>query len=138
MSKSHEDARSRILITDTLEVIKMKIRLALTDSIEGISYDELKRPGVSNLLSITTHLDRQGRSIEELAQECKSLNIREFKDIVTNAISTGMKEIREKYNYFMEVDGGRYVDDIAIEGSRKAREMAEITMTKVRHVVGFE
>ena len=41
--------------------------------------------------------------------------------------------IREKYNSFTDND----IMDIAIEGSRKAREVAEETMEKVRKAVNL-
>lgn len=137
MSKSDEDYRSRILITDNPDDIRMKVRRALTDSVQGISFDELKRPGVSNLLSIMAALDKQGTSIDELVQQCSTLRMPEFKERVTTTISDGLADIRDKYHYLMEADGGRYLEDIAIEGARKAREKADIILEKARHAVGF-
>ena len=52
MSKSDDDPRSRILLSDSNEAIAAKIRHALTDSVGDISYDPQKRPGVSNLIDI--------------------------------------------------------------------------------------
>lgn len=137
MSKSDEDYRSRILITDTPEDIRMKVRRALTDSEQGISFDEIKRPGVANLLSIIAALDKQGTSIDELVQRCSTLRMPEFKDRVITTISDGLADIRNKYHHLMAADGGRYLDDIAVEGARKARERANIILEKVKHAVGF-
>lgn len=137
MSKSHEDHRSRILITDTPDDIRMKVRRAMTDSIDGVSFDELQRPGVSNLLSIMAALDQHGTSIDELVQKCSTLGMRDFKDRVTVTISEGLADIRDKYYHLMKVDDGRYLEDIAMEGARKAREKADIILEKVRYAVGF-
>lgn len=137
MSKSDPDIRSRILISDTPEDIQLKIRLALTDSTPEVYFDESGRPGVSNLISIMAHLNQGVVSTEEVAQQCKSLTMREFKNEVTKTIVTGLEGIRARYKYFLEADSGRYIDNIAIEGSKKARNKAEMTMAKIRHCVGL-
>lgn len=137
MSKSHEDHRSRILITDTPDDIRMKVRRAMTDCMDGISFDEIKRPGISNLLSIMAALDKQGTSIDELVQKYGTFGMHDFKDRVTMTISDGLAKIRDKYEYLMNVDEGQALQDIAIEGGRKAREKADIVLAKVRHAVGF-
>lgn len=52
MSKSAVNPKSRILISDSKDEIEMKIRKAVTDSETHISYDPVRRPGISNLLCI--------------------------------------------------------------------------------------
>ena len=138
MSKSHLDLRSRIHINDGPEVVADKIRLALTDSIPGVSYDPEHRPGVSNLLNIMSYLDREGRTAEELAQACSYMDMRQFKSVVTSAVSEKLADARDKYNRIMSDRGTHYLDDIAIEGSRKARRQAHTIMAKVRQVTGLE
>ena len=137
MSKSDPDTRSRILFSDTPEDIQLKIRLALTDSTPEVYFDESERLGVSNLIIIMAHLNQGAVSIEEVAQHCKSLTMREFKNEVTETIVTGLENIRTRYKYYLEANSGRYVDNIAIEGSKKARNKAKITMPKIRHCVGL-
>lgn len=137
MSKSHEDERSRILITDKPEEIKMKVRLALTDSMEGVSYDPLVRPGVSNLLTIMTHLNGQEGNPQDLAQIHSTLSMREFKNEVTRTISNGLSDIRARYEDLMKAENAHVLEEVANEGARKAREAAEVTMTAVRNAVGF-
>lgn len=138
MSKSHQDFRSRIQINDGPQIIGDKIRLALTDSITGVSYDPDNRPGVSNLLAIMSYLDEQGRTAEELAEAYSSMSMRQFKATVTSAISEGLASTRDKYNRIMNNDQTHYLDDIAIEGSNKARRQADMTMAAVRQVIGLE
>ena len=138
MSKSHPDLRSRIHINDGPEIVADKIRLALTDSIPGVSYDPEHRPGVSNLLNIMSYLDREGRTSEELALACSHMNMRQFKAMVTSAVSDKLADAREKYKRIMSDRETYYLDDIAIEGSRKARRQAHIIMAKVRQAIGLE
>ncbi len=138
MSKSHHDFRSRIQINDAPEIIADKIRLALTDSMTGVSYDPGHRPGVSNLLTIMSRLDEQGRTVEDLAQIYNTMSMRQFKATVTNTISESLTNIRERYNHIMDNLETHYLDDIAIEGSNTARQQANEMMSAVRQVTGLE
>ena len=138
MSKSHPDLRSRIQINDGPKTIADKIRLALTDSISGVSYDPEHRPGVSNLLAIMSYLDEEGRTAEELGQAYNSMDMQQFKATVTNIISERLANIQERYNRIVNNYETHYLDDIAIEGSNKARQQAEKIMTEVRQVTGLE
>ena len=138
MSKSHQDPRSRIHINDGPEMIASKIRLALTDSMTGVSYDPEHRPGVSNLLVIMSVLDEDGRTAEQLAQACNSMTMRQFKETVTSAISASLANIRERYDRIMNEFETQYLDDIAIEGSNKARQQADKMMATVRQATGLE
>ena len=137
MSKSHTDERSRIHVNDTPQVIGDKVRLALTDSVTGVSYDPINRPGVSNLLAIMSYFDKRGRTAEELALIYSDMDIRHFKAEVANFISKGLESVREVYSSLMSAEGGKYLDDIAMNGSVKAREQAKTTMAAVRHIVGL-
>lgn len=76
--------------------------------------------------------------MEELAQAYSSMNMRQFKARVTSVISESLANIREKYNQIMSKYEDGYLDDIAIEGSNKARRRAEKIIAKVRQVKGLE
>ena len=65
MSKSDADD-SFIAILDTPDVIRRKVRRAVTDSEAQIRFDPENKPGVSNLLSILSALT--GENVEALAQ----------------------------------------------------------------------
>lgn len=139
MSKSDENPRSRILITDSRDDIVNKIRTALTDSVEGVTYEPEERPGVANLLEVMFHSAVEGEggpgSVEELAKECAGLSMRALKERAAEVVDGRLSGIRERYRELMQTEN--LLDDIAEEGARKARESAEATMKEVREVVGF-
>ncbi|OJD17938.1 tryptophan-tRNA ligase [Emergomyces pasteurianus Ep9510] len=138
MSKSHADPRSRILLTDSAEEIHQKIKLALTDSEAGISYDPSRRPGVSNLIEILGHVhggDGSG-SFAELAWEHQTLSMRAFKEHVADTVIAHLKGIREKYLELTDNTSG-YIDTIAEDGAKAARENADITLGSVRDALGL-
>lgn len=137
MSKSHADPRSRIRINDSTQDIATKIRLAMTDSLTGITYQPEERPGVSNLLAIMSYLDDSSRSCEELADLHYEKSMRKFKDEVIQSIDRALASIRERYNHLLGDAQGEYLDEVAREGAVKAKVMAENTMSTVRRVVGL-
>ncbi|KAH7144662.1 hypothetical protein B0J13DRAFT_49150 [Dactylonectria estremocensis] len=136
MSKSHKLERSRILITDSAKVIASKVGSALTDSISGVSYDISNRPGISNLLDILTIFDTQGRGPEELADAYRDISPKQLKEMVADAVITGLDGIRDRYLELL-AKGDAYLDMIEAEGARKARANAEETMQSVRAAVGL-
>lgn len=137
MSKSHLDERSRILINDPPESIAMKIRLALTDSIPGVTYEPKSRPGVSNLLDLMSYFDDRGRSAQQLAQACNGMSMRIFKDEVASVLIQGLSAIRTEYQCLLDRDDSHYLEDIGRIGAAQARDRAIVTMAQVREVVGL-
>lgn len=137
MSKSHADARSRILLTDNPDDISRKVMAALTDSTNNVSFDPVARPGVSNLLQLLAHLDTDSRSAEKVTHQYAHMGLGEFKREVSQIITTKLSPVRNRYHEVMAADEGRYIDFVAAQGARKARESAEETMVLVREAVGF-
>ncbi|KAG5288022.1 30S ribosomal protein S10 [Histoplasma ohiense] len=138
MSKSHNDPRSRILLTDSAEDIHQKIKLALTDSEPGISYDPSRRPGVSNLIEILGHV--QGgdgsRSFVEMGREHQRLSMRAFKEHVASTLTKHLKGIRERYLELTNNTSG-YIDKVAEDGAKIARDNADITLSSVKNALGL-
>ena len=137
MSKSDAKPKSRILITDTREQIHAKIKTALTDSIEGVSYDREKRPGVSNLVDLLYHFDSAGAaSPEELANDLQDLSMRALKEKVADTVDTGISDIRARYQDLMGGDQTELIQH-AEHGAQRAEQIAENTMTRVRGALGL-
>ncbi|PYI10905.1 tryptophanyl-tRNA synthetase [Aspergillus sclerotiicarbonarius CBS 121057] len=134
MSKSHVDERSRILLTDSPDEIHKKIKAALTDSDTMITYDPIRRPGVSNLLELLGHFE--GKSCQDLALEFQSTSLRALKENLASYISNHLRPIRDKYISLMDDKTG-YLDDVSEQGARAARANAELTMRQVREVMGL-
>lgn len=135
MSKSHKSERSRILITDTPEQIKSKIGGARTDSLSGVSYDTIARPGISNLLDILSVFDTQGRNPQQLATDYSDLTFKQLKETVSDAVVNGLDGIRDRYLELL--DNSAYLDRVEAEGAHKARQSAEETMKIVKDAVGL-
>ncbi|KAK7524345.1 hypothetical protein IWZ03DRAFT_366925 [Phyllosticta citriasiana] len=134
MSKSQGSDLSRIYITDSEEEIRRKIVKARTDSVRGVSYDTKTRPGVSNLVEIMWHLGGAA-SVDDVVNECKDLDIKDFKAKVADTVVERLAPIRDRYLDFM----GRpeHLREIADHGADKARTRAGETMRQVRDAIGL-
>lgn len=138
MSKSHTDPMSRILLTDPPDQIAWKVKRALTDSIPGISYDPVQRPGVSNMIELMHHLGSGAPSCEAIGRELEGLSMRVFKERVAECIITGLSGIQDEYRRVMAADEGRFLQDVATKGALRAQANAEETMTVVRKALVLE
>lgn len=137
MSKSDAKPKSRILISDSTAAIHAKLKFALTDSIDGVSYDREKRPGVSNLVDLMFHFDAAGAaSPEELADDVKNLSMRALKTKVADAVDAGISEIRARYQGLMAGDQKELIQH-AEHGAQRAEVIAEGTMARVRSALGM-
>ncbi|KAI5286644.1 Tryptophan--tRNA ligase, mitochondrial [Ascosphaera aggregata] len=138
MSKSHNDPRSRILLSDSSEDIHKKIKKAITDSEPNITYDRINRPGVSNLIEILSHIEGDQSSPDEIAARFHHHDIRVFKEHVAQKLSNHLRGIREKYAALIgENSSLKYLDEVAEEGARAAQANADITMRTVKEAMGL-
>lgn len=137
MSKSHTDPRSRILISDTSEEIRMKIKFGLTDSICGITYDTETRPGVSNILQIMSHLSENYQSPEDLANECRNMSMQEFKERASNLVVDHIGPIQHRYSMLIKSENSSYLEHLAKTGAERARDNAISTLSFVRKSIGL-
>jgi tryptophanyl-tRNA synthetase len=136
MSKSHADPNSRILITDTEDDIKTKIKEALTDSESGITYDPEGRPGVSNLLEILKHATQCPSTCEELAKDLSNLTLRQLKDHVSQAVVKCLSGIREAYLELI-LPSNNTITLARETGRIMASARAGQTMKQIREHVGL-
>ncbi|KAF5359979.1 hypothetical protein D9758_007597 [Tetrapyrgos nigripes] len=133
MSKSSPDAASRILFTDSPSEIASKIRVAVTDSIPGITYDPINRPGTANLLTILSAYT--GEDVHAAAKRFEGKNHGALKTEVTEVVQEMLRGPREEYGR-LKGDKG-YLVEVAKEGAEKAREKSEATMKEVRERIGL-
>jgi tryptophanyl-tRNA synthetase len=134
MSKSHADEKSRIILTDSPAEIRKKVKVALTDSEAGVTYDPARRPGVSNLIEILSHLE--GVSCEEIAKEYHSASLRALKEHVGDRVAFHLQDIRDRYLSIMD-DRSGYLESVAEEGAVAARANSQKTMRQIRKAMGL-
>ena len=138
MSKSHTNPDARLHLTDSDEEIKRKIRLALTDSLPGISYDPGIRPGVSNLLEILGHFEEGVRSPSEIAHDLDGGSMKDLKEQVATKIIDHFSTYRRKYVRLMNEDETTdELHKLAMRGADQAKEHASPTMARVHGAIGL-
>jgi tryptophanyl-tRNA synthetase len=133
MSKSSPDLSSRILLTDTATQIKSKIRGAVTDSIQGITYDPVNRPGTSNLLAILAASREE--DVAEVAMRYTTKRHGDLKNDVTDAVEDMLKVPRAELERLK--DDRAYLESVAKDGAARAQERSTATLRMVRKLVGL-
>ncbi len=132
MSKSDPNPKAYISMLDDINIIKKKIKSAVTDSDGFIKYDVENKPGISNLLTIASCIS--GSSIEELEAKYKDSNYATFKEDVANLVAGELEPIQKKYN---ELLNSSYIDEILNEGRDYANYLANKKIQKVYNKVGL-
>lgn len=132
MSKSDPNEKATIFVLDPDDVIKSKIKRAVTDSGSEVKYDDNK-PGVSNLI-ILYHI-ATGKTIEQIEQEFAGRGYGDFKPTVADAVAGYIGPIRDRY---IEIRKDKdYLAKVLKEGAEKASAQASRTLRKVYKKVGF-
>ncbi|KAF2652149.1 tryptophanyl-tRNA synthetase [Lophiostoma macrostomum CBS 122681] len=145
MSKSAVNEGSRILISDTQEVVEEKIKVAVTDSVQGdITYEPKMRPGVANLINIAFYMDESGMqqrglaSPEQLAQTMQHLAFQDWKPAIADIIGKSLAPIRERYMDIMERDRQeQYLGKVQKDGASRAKAIAEPNLRRIKNAMGM-
>jgi tryptophanyl-tRNA synthetase len=133
MSKSDPSDMSKILLSDTDDRIRHKIRQAKTDSIEGISYDPIVRPDVSNLVKIYACL--AGCTVDNVVVRYATSTSRLFKEALAERICVMVAPIRTEIARLHQDKG--YVHRLLHSGAQRARHRATHTLEQVHKIMGF-
>ena len=132
MSKSAERPNSMILLIDPPEVVRKKVKVAVTDSGRDVVAAEDK-PAITNLLGIYSLLE--GTPIGELEERFRGSGYGDFKAALGEAVAEALEPIRTRYEELM-ADPAE-LERILSGGARRAAEVAEVTMKDVRSRSGL-
>ncbi len=132
MSKSDPE-ETYIAILDKPDVIRRKLRRAVTDSDTHVVFDPENKPGVSNLMAIMSALT--GRSLDEISAEYDGRGYGVFKDAVADSIVAALEPIQNEYDR-ISADKA-YLESVMVSGRERAASIAYRTMLKVRKKVGL-
>ena len=132
MSKSDPED-TYIAILDKPDVIARKLKRAVTDCENSISFDPENKPGVSNLLSIMSALS--GKAIEDIIEEYDGKGYGIFKSAVADSIISALEPIQKEYEHI--IADKAYLEKVMTDGAQRASHIAYKTMLKVRRKVGI-
>jgi tryptophanyl-tRNA synthetase len=132
MSKSDTQVKSSISLLDDADVIRKRIRSAVTDSDPEVRYDIAAKPGISNLLDIMAACTN--RSVESLVDEYGDGGYGAFKEAVAEAVVEELAPIKDAYNSISNGDARQVLKD----SGRKASELVKPYQEQVRKAVGLK
>jgi len=133
MSKSAANQNNYINIADAPDIIRKKIKTAVTDSGSEIRYDTDKKVGISNLLSIYSAFS--GEAISKLESKYKGKNYGAFKSDLAELIVEKLSTIQKKYNALLK--NPAKLKKILAEGAKAADKVASKTLSAVRSKIGL-
>jgi len=133
MSKSAADPMGSIYLLDPEQLIVKKINRAVTDSDAKVWFDEEKKPGISNLITIYSALS--GMPLEKAIEKFDGMErYGDFKKQVIEVVLDTIVPMQEKYQKILN---STMVDDVLDAGKVRATEIASAKYETVRKLVGF-
>jgi tryptophanyl-tRNA synthetase len=130
MSKS--DPKGNIELKEDLGSIRKKIMSAVTDSETIIRFDEVNKPGISNLLTILASLTDQ--SIDDTVDSVKTLTYGGLKAKVADVVVNHIGQLQQRYQTMLT---SGMVERVLLEGSKRAQLVANATLQRVKKVIGL-
>lgn len=132
MSKSSEDGKSKILLSDTPEQAMKKIMSATTDSVGVINYDFDTQPGISSLLQILALLT--GRPQAEVNAEWTGrTQYGEFKRAVADAVGEFLTGFQARLHAISD----EQLIEVLERSEQKMAETAVATLRRAQVAVGL-
>ncbi len=132
MSKSDNNLKARINLLDPENIIKKRIRSAVTDSLGTIKYDLENRPGISNLMTIYSVISNN--SFEEIEEKYRGIGYKEFKEDLGEIVFQELKPIQDRYN---ELLNSKELDSILDKGRDRAFQVSQNKLFKTMDRIGL-
>ncbi len=133
MSKSRGSESGTVLMLDSPDTIRKKLKTAVTDSGSDVRYDPAKKPGISNLIELMTVVT--GSSIPDVEAQYQGSGYGRFKEDVAEAVIEVVTPIQPRYHE-LRADVGE-LDRLLQLGAEKAREASAPTLELIYERLGF-
>jgi tryptophanyl-tRNA synthetase len=132
MSKSDDNNKGAIFLSDNPEEAAKKIMSATTDSLAQINYDPEKQPGIANLLQLLALIS--GRPQDAVNGEWQGkTNYGELKQAVSEAVRQFLTDFQDKLS---KVESQAILDRLS-SSEEAMNKVANETLTKVQLAVGL-
>ncbi len=122
-----------VFLLDENKAAEKKIKSAVTDSDTVVRFDEAKKPGVSNLLTLQKAIT--GKTMEVLESEYTGRGYGDLKKETAEIVLGVLDPIRTRVNELL-TDPAE-LESLMNKGAQKAREVAAPTLELVYERVGF-
>jgi len=132
MSKS-DPSQTRINIFDEPEILRKKIMAAVTDTGKAIKHDPVKKPGISNLLTIYSLFSE--KPIKEIEKKFKGKGYATFKKSLASLLISSLEPFRRKRKELLSREV--YIKEVLDQGAKKAKVLAQSTLEEVKKKMGL-
>jgi len=122
-----------LYLFDEPEVIRKKIMSSVTDLEKQVKYDLIKKPGISNLLTIYSLFS--GKPIKDIEKKFKDQGYAKFKEKLADLLIKELEPLRKKRKELLSRQV--YIEEILEQGARKAKTIAQETMAEVKKKTGL-
>ncbi len=131
MSKSVDSPLGTLLMLDSPEEIRRKVRKAVTDTDGEVRYDPAAKPGLSNLLELLAVAT--GRTPKEAAGDYRRYG--DLKVDLAEALIELLRPVRERREALAADPGA--VPAMLATGAEKARSVASVTYARSAEAIGL-
>lgn len=125
--------QSYISLFEEPESIQKKIMSATTDSGKQIKYDLIKKPGISNLLTIYSLLEN--KPIKDIEKMFVKKGYSEFKKSLASTVINFLEPFRKKQKELLTRE--IYIKEILARGKDRAQRIAQMTIQEVKEKMGL-
>jgi tryptophanyl-tRNA synthetase len=133
MSKSRGAENGTVLMLDSPDTVRKKVKTAVTDSGSELRYDPVEKPGVSNLIELMTVVT--GDSIKDVEARYDGAGYGRFKTELGDAIVELLTPIQSRYHELRQDPTELYrMLDV---GADKARTASAPTLSQMYERMGF-
>ena len=132
MDKSSVNDKGCIYLLDPIDVIKKKIKSAVTDNFAKVHFDKENQPGVSNLMTIYSCIS--GLSMDEIEAKYEGCGYGVFKSDLAEIVAKEIGELQERFNTIIK---SKELDELLDKSREHAQYLARKKMRKVYHKLGL-
>jgi tryptophanyl-tRNA synthetase len=133
MSKSRGSESGTVLMLDSPDTIRKKLKTAVTDSGSDVRYDPEEKPGISNLIELMTVVTE--KSIQEIEATYDGSGYGRFKEDIAEGIIELLEPIQTRYRE-LRADPAELQRLLAM-GAEKARASSAPTLALMYERMGF-
>ncbi|MBV9080456.1 MAG: tryptophan--tRNA ligase [Elusimicrobia bacterium] len=133
MSKSASSEYNYISLSDAPDVIRRKIKKAVTDSGTTIEFNEEKRPAISNLVTIYGALANM--TVEQVVARYEGKGYGDFKNDLAEVAVEALAPIQQRIHEWLTER--ERLEKLLADGAEKARALATPKMAEVRKRIGL-
>jgi tryptophanyl-tRNA synthetase len=130
MDKSAQDSAGVVFVMDEPDLLRRKVKRAVTDGLDRLEYDPTGQPGLANLFEILAACT--GKPVREVPEAFASYG--ELKDAVAEAVIEELRPIRERTRDLL-ADPAE-LDRIRARGAELAAERGAHRLASARRLAG--